>query len=171
MTNPLFYSNRTDMMAALRLSKVCPNSDIDQILDQFLLSVRAKLWSCFGADRITTINATAFTEDPTTEAQYTRAIAADLEFKMVLQQAVLFLNTAFSDGGRAALGRFDAITPYLQAGVDARADLSDRIGVQVDELLGALGGCISAADIEPSVATGVTENPDRPTPGASVLRY
>ncbi len=171
MADPLFYSSRADLAKALRLSKVCPDSDTDELLDQFIIGVRAELWSCFGDTRITSVLGTAYTEAPSTAPEYERAQFADLEWAMVLHKVVLYTNVANVDGGRMAFNDFDAAAPYLIPGINQQQQLADRIYKDVSAKREALGGCVASDKLnDGGIVTAVTSNPNKPTRGGSVYR-
>lgn len=163
--NPIFYDSRETLLQALRLDKSCPGSSQEELLDQILLSVRARIFSCFGADRIAAIKSVPHTDDPVSDAEYKRTTAESMEFQMASKQAYLLLSAVFVDGGGAGLASWGDEAPYLVASTDQRLQLTDRLEVEIQQSISALGGCQSEALETPRIAIASTSNPCRPPVG------
>lgn len=165
--NPVFYESREALLQTMRLDKNCPGSTKEELLDQILMSVRARIYSCFGADRIGQIKSVPHTDDPNTDAQYTRSIAETMEFKMASKEAYLLLSAVFIDGGQADLAGWGTDAPYLVASTEQRLQLTDRLEVEIQKHIEALGGCQSKSLEIDRINIATTSNPYRPAVGRS----
>jgi hypothetical protein len=163
---PVFYSSRELLLQALRLDKSCPGAK-QELLDQIIMAVRSRIFSCFGTARIAEIKSVLSTEDPITEDQYRRSTAETMEFRMASKEAYLFLSATLIDGGAANLAEWGSEAPYLVASPEQRLHLTDRLEKEIQQNIEALGGCGSQS-LEPTRVLAVsTNNPHRPLVGRS----
>ena len=95
---PLFSPTKVHMLSALRLSKLDPENDAVDIIDNSILTVRGALYRELGESRISSLRNIAFNRDPVTADEYLRVMAADTEIKMVRAQLIRVMPMLFMDG-------------------------------------------------------------------------
>jgi hypothetical protein len=98
MATPLFVSDEATLRAKLRLSAVPASAtDTVAIFDEAVIRARNRLYKAMGADRVSTILLTAYTDTPTTDAAVLRTLAAVVETKIVYCKLLRLLPNDWMD--------------------------------------------------------------------------
>lgn len=106
-TTPLFVASQAELKTQLRLEFSDNNSGAAALFNQCVLHARLEMVRRLTLARVQTLQATAFVEDPTTDAQYLRAIANQTEMLMVKCHALKSFRVAFMDASGDAKLRWN----------------------------------------------------------------
>lgn len=117
---PLFLDDLHDLKRELRLSGIDHCDDVQAILERCVLDFRVGFVRKVGFDMVSTLQATTYTEDPTTPDEWRRAAARLIEIKSVWCSLVCVLPMHFAD---ASGDDFQALN---DEGVWRQMDSEDR---------------------------------------------
>lgn len=94
---PLFISDRSTLVAKLRLSAANTESNAQDIIDEAIQKVRIGFFDALGADRVSELAAAAFVENAVTASDILRAKANSTEVAWVKLHLLRDLPTLFMD--------------------------------------------------------------------------
>lgn len=169
MALPLFVADEATLKASLRLSAVPASAtDTEAIIDEAILRARLRFYRTLGTGRVTAILATAYTDQPTTEDEVIRALAATVEVKMVHCQLLRALPNTYMDASGDVNARWNEEAPTRERGfseLDAELMRCEReITAALDDLIEPdLGGCtgLKVYDGTPDLQTSFPPNTPR----------
>lgn len=95
---PLFVPTKLQLKKALRLSAVSTKSDSITQIDYAIQTARTKIYQVLSASVISQILLTPYTVTPSTDEEYLRMVAADVEVKMVRLELLRVMPVLFKDG-------------------------------------------------------------------------
>lgn len=166
-TNPLFVADVTTLKRELRLSGVPANSDVEAQIAQALMEARVWLVDRLSASRVAIIQATAYTENPTTTEQYTRAKARMTEILMCRLKLLRKLPAVFRESNSGALQEWN------EGGLDRDMSSKERsleiarLETDIEEALIALAA--GAEDNQTTRAAVIGPPCRNPAPGSAVF--
>lgn len=166
---PLFVASMAALKLALRLDGA-KTAGAAAVIDQAVEDVRIKLYQRLGATRTAALVATAYAQNPTTDAGVLRSLCNTVETKWVKLFLLRALPTLFLDGSGVKQQVWNDEAPFATRTSDLEREIK-RLEAEIEEALSALqadadedaGNGVQAATIEPE------ELPDRP--GATVWAH
>jgi hypothetical protein len=100
---PLFLSSMDELQERLRLSGISAETDAEAILEQAVRAARWKIYAALDTSRIAAILSYTATDTPSTDNEYLRQIADDLEVKLVKLELTWSLPMLFQDTSGEAI--------------------------------------------------------------------
>jgi hypothetical protein len=164
---PLFVADLATLTSKLRLTGVASGDSGTPLIDEGILQARNEIYLRLGASTIATIQATAFTDNPTTADQYTRSLANSVEVKMVRLRLMRSMPMMFIDGtGGDAMNILHDEAPYRDTSAfDLRAEMN-MLEAEIDSDLAILTG--ADADGSPNKAFSIGPAVTPPLPFGTI---
>jgi hypothetical protein len=134
MTDPLFVADLATLKKSVRLSGV-PDSREDTlaILNEAILKARLDFNRRLGQQRVSQLAAIAFTENPATEDEILRALAGQVETKIVYVQLLRKLPNLFMDASGAAQRIWNEEAPFRERGPTTLDKEIHRLENEIEE--------------------------------------
>lgn len=167
-TTPLFVADDATLKSKLRLTGIGTGSDTEEILEQAVLDTRVEIYSRLGTSRTNELVATAFAENPTSEAAVLRAMCNSLEIKMVRLRLLDVLPVLFMDnsGIEADIINEDATFRALQP--DQLDTMRAECKAQIEKYIALLTGAETLGSIPQSQAFVTERQEPFAYPGGSL---
>lgn len=169
MTNPLFVADLDTLKEKLRLSGLAEDGDAHAIFDEALLEVRVHFYRRLGASLVTSLLATGFTENPTTNATALRGLANVTEVNWVRLVLLCRLPQLWMDNSGQAQKAWNEEAPYRERG-DKTATEKERLEKTIEDALDLLLSDEVFGSEEGIRSFDGSPLCDGPAPGASVGR-
>lgn len=99
---PLFVADMSTLKARIRMSGAPSSTDVQDLIEEAVRTVRAGFYREIAADRISTIKTITEDENPTTENGILRLLASTTELKWVRYELMRTVPTLFFDSAPAA---------------------------------------------------------------------
>lgn len=140
-TQPLFVGSSAELKANLRLSGLDqrPDSDANELLEQALRSAIVRFYSELSEAKIAEIQATAFTEQPTSKAEAVRMLASLTEIRLVRAEAMRLFSVRFADGAGGYRQDWNEEAPLID-NISERDKEINHLLAQVEDAFGILSG-------------------------------
>lgn len=168
MTNPLFVADLATLKGKIRLAELPSGSAANAILDEVILVSRLAFYRALGKERVDTLLAISFNENPTTEDEVLRALANSVEVKLVRCNLLRRLPTTFMD----ASGQVDKVwneeAPVRELGVLGAEEEIARCMAEIETDMELLKGEESLGDECRVQSYDGTPDCPRPQLGATV---
>lgn len=170
MTDPYFNADLDTLKAKLRLECLPDRSSANPILDDGVLWARLQIFRRLGLARSTALKALTYNENPTTDDEVLRALANQVECKLVKVYLIRHLPVRFADSNGDALAEWNSEALFRELGPGSIEDMVMRIETQCEEDFQLLEG-------EESLGTETTlrtfdgsreDGCPAPTPGAAI---
>ncbi len=156
-SSPLFVVDVTTLRGKLRLTGLPTGQDAEKIFDEAVLAGRVRFVRRLGTARIITLQAITFSENPTTDDQYLRALANTTEVQVVRLELMCRLPWLWQDSQGHALKSWNEEAPFRELTpkqIEEKRALLEREIEQAMDLLEGLETfgaeiCIRAFDGKP----------------------
>lgn len=163
MTDPLFIADLATLKTQLRLSGVPASAtDTNEIINQAILHARLAFYRRLGGQRVTTLLAIGFVDNPTTDDEILRAIANQTEATLVMCYLLRHLPHAWMDASGDINKRWNDEAPFREVGTEQVAERVTACESAIEENMQLLDGSEDIGD-EVSIQT-FDGTPDCPTP-------
>jgi hypothetical protein len=171
-TAPLFVADVATLKSKLRLSGVPSASDADDIINEAILIARTGFYRELGSATVGQIVATAFVEDPESEAEIRRATANLLEVKWVRMELMRLLPMLFVDGSANQQQVYHDEAAFREATQMQLDDERRRLANDIELGLELLRGSSDpGSDQKQLLVDSVTPTKAPQRPGDSILPY
>lgn len=148
MADPLFLTDRDELLARMRLANLCSDAGGQEVVNRAIISSRSSLKRLLGLSTIDTLLATSYTDNPTTEAEYDRMEASLLECALVHKQLLLLMPqmAVESNGGGLEILEEEGMMRMVSKSDVAVLiqQLEEQIAEMVDSLVGDDNGGVHA---------------------------
>lgn len=138
MTDPFFVADIETLKSELRLTGTSYCDDVQTILERALLWARLKMFREVGEDQMNTVQAIAYTANPTTADQIRRASANLMEIECVYCYLLDTLPVVFKDASGNTQQIWNDLGTFRDTDSFDREQLKEQCQNRVAELVDAV---------------------------------
>jgi hypothetical protein len=163
MIKPLFIPIRGDLEEALGLNGIDLNESRAAQLDSSIKVARTTFFRRLGSSTITLLISYTSTDSPSTSNEYLRAIAEDVELKLVKRELLQYYNHLLMEQGNGGVEAWNE-DPFLRKFSSSdTAKEYEALTTSIEQDMSLLAGETSIGD-ETSVRSAILEPDIKPLP-------